>query len=121
MHTHPRRLTPLASPDQREIARKLDARIEVDGSCWVYVGAHDQDGYAIVWHGDRARRAHRLAYEIAHGPIPAGLHIDHVWLRGCRNRACLRPDHLEAVSQRENNRRSADKRRILRLVEAVAA
>lgn len=47
------------------------------------------------------RSAHRLAYERAKGAIPAGLQIDHL----CRVRECVNPDHLEAVSQRENIRR----------------
>lgn len=42
--------------------------------------------------------AHRLAYELAKGPIPAGLVIDHL----CRNHRCVRPDHLEAVTDRVN-------------------
>jgi len=36
------------------------------------------------------------------GPIPDGLTIDHL----CRNRACVKPAHLEAVSQRVNTLRS---------------
>lgn len=42
--------------------------------------------------------AHRVSYEMFVGPIPDGMQIDHL----CRNRGCVNPKHLEAVSQREN-------------------
>lgn len=121
MHPHTPRLTLLTSREHRPIARKLDARIEVIGDCWVYRGARSHNGYGIIRVGATIARAHRVAYELAVGPIPPGHEIDHVWLRGCRDRACVRPDHLEAVTGRVNRQRQADKRRIQALVEAVAA
>lgn len=107
-----------ARPEQLALAATLDAHIVVHGQDWVYDGALNHNGYPIMGvGGHKVARAHRVAFTIAHGPIPPGLHIDHVWLKGCRSRACCRPDHLEAVRQRVNNQRAAEVRRILKLVQ----
>jgi HNH endonuclease len=78
--------------------------IEVVGDCHVWQGAMLRNGYGTVTVDGRTWLAHRYAYTTQRGPIPDGLHIDHL----CRNRACVNPDHLEPVTQAENNRRAAD-------------
>lgn len=56
------------------------------------------------------RYAHRVAYEEAFGPIPNGMHLDHL----CQNTLCRNPCHLEAVPPSENTRRMMEARKGLR-------
>lgn len=75
----------------------------IDG-CWNWTGSKLPSGYGRLSHRrlKQSKLAHRLSYEFAYGPIPGGLHLDHL----CRNRACVNPLHLEAVTVEINVRRS---------------
>jgi len=86
--------------------------VNADG-CWIYGGWLDGHGYGSVCVGStvdgsrRQTKTHRVMYEHHKGPIPLGLVPDHYRLNpGPRqapcSTACVNPDHLELVTQREN-------------------
>lgn len=66
--------------------------------CWISNRTTQPNGYTKMFHAGKVRLTHRVAYESAVNAIPAGLVLDHL----CRQRACANPDHLEAVTNREN-------------------
>ena len=74
------------------------SRVDKTGACWIFTGARTDRGYGVIPVARTSVRAHRVTYEHFVGPIPAGLVLDHL----CRNTSCVNPDHLEAVTQREN-------------------
>lgn len=80
---------------------RFDAQTEKSGDCVVWVGLRFMNGYGLFFLGGKGLRAHRFAYERENGPIPVALTIDHL----CRNRACVKVEHLEAVTLTENVRR----------------
>ena len=78
--------------------RKVDV---LSSGCWEWTaGKAGHYPYGRMRFGPRHEwhYAHRLSYEAFIGPIANGLTIDHL----CRNRLCVNPAHLEAVTLREN-------------------
>lgn len=71
--------------------------VRADG-CWEWTAARNSYGYGLIKYQGKPWAAHRFAYEQLVGPIPEGKELDHL----CRNRACVRPGHLEPVTHLEN-------------------
>lgn len=77
-------------------------KVAQEGSCLVWMAGKDRKGYGKFSLDGKLCMAHRVAWEWVKGPIPEGHQLDHL----CKNRACVKWEHLEAVLPVENNRRS---------------
>lgn len=85
---------------------RFNAKVEYGQGCWVWTGAVNDSGYGVIWDGTRLVYAHRLAYRLMRGEMPAGMEADHL----CGKRSCVNPGHLEAVTHLVNVRRAAARR-----------
>jgi hypothetical protein len=63
--------------------------------CWIWQGNITADGYSRFNEGKKARKAHRVIYELKFGPVPVGFELHHT----CGVRSCVNPDHLRALSK----------------------
>lgn len=74
------------------------------GDCWLWTAGKYRDGYGMLNLGrnhlgqQHTEYAHRIAYVLAKGPIPAGLVVRH----DCDTPACVNPAHLILGTQGDN-------------------
>lgn len=79
---------------------KVD-RTEDGTTCWLWTGHRNDRGYGKAWFQGQQIFAHRAALALFGREVPEGFEVDHL----CRNRACVKPPHLEVVTHRENVKR----------------
>jgi len=83
------------APRQPTTEERFWQKVRMAGSdeCWEWQGAK-LHGHGQFYNGVGGNKiAHRVAYELLVGPIPAGAHLHH----RCVNRSCVNPVHLEPI------------------------
>lgn len=82
----------------RKIEDRFWEKVKITKKCWNWKGKTNR-GYGMLWVGKgKSIMPHIFSYRLHKGEIPKGLQIDHL----CRNRKCMNPEHLEAVTLKEN-------------------
>lgn len=83
------------------------------GGC-IFSKPTNYHGYGAVYFKGKQRKAHRVAWEKIYGPIPEGMHLDHICHNvavahgmclgnaGCVHRSCINVEHLRIVTPSEN-------------------
>ena len=73
------------------------SKVKKTNNCWEWTATRD-NGYGRFNLNGKLIYAHRFSYEQINGSVPKGLQLDHL----CRNPICVNPEHLEAVTNKEN-------------------
>lgn len=75
----------------QDMKQRFWQKVEKTETCWLWRGATFSNGYGHFVVEKKHCLAHRIAWELAYGPIPAGLIVMHVI---CDTPLCVRADHL---------------------------
>ncbi len=73
------------------------ARCATD-ECWLWMGARNRTSYGQVRAHNKTMLAHRVAWELANGPILEGWRVCH----RCDNSSCCNPAHLWLGTDADN-------------------
>lgn len=99
--------------DRESLEERLNKHISKDEKtgCWLYEGHLDRYGYGQISDNCKTRTAHVCMYELKNGKIADGYIVGHLCdekypVDSKENRRCCNPDHLKAMTIKENNART---------------
>lgn len=81
-----------------QLLRRFWSKVVQTDNCWIWIASVNKLGYGTFNYNHKTILAHRFAWQLVNSYIPEGMELDHL----CRNPPCVRPDHLEPVTHKEN-------------------
>lgn len=102
----PLAVNPIAPMSLKDF-RRFTAKFTIGDGCWEWKAYKNSKGYGQFYLDKKRPLAHRVAYTEFVGPVPVELVLDH----RCLNPSCVRPSHLEPVTNDENLERGTGRKR----------
>ena len=99
----------LKNARHKDVVERFWSRTKWVDGCRIWLGACHEFGYGVVGIGKLTLKTHRVAWWLARGPIPNGMHV----LHHCDNPPCVNPEHLFLGTIRDNNLDAIKKGRLV--------
>lgn len=82
----------------KTVQERFDCKVTKSDGCWIWHATLSPAGYGQFYYKNKLHMAHRVSWELANGPIPDGMFLDHI----CHTPACVRVDHLRLATPKQN-------------------